>query len=103
LIHEELGFTPVDENIEVSRHGQSISFEYILEKNPDYLFVIDRSAVVGNSDINARQTIENDLVRKTDAYKNGRIVYLNPNYWYLSGGGLVSVSEMMQQILVSLQ
>ncbi|HZG73780.1 MAG TPA: siderophore ABC transporter substrate-binding protein [Chondromyces sp.] len=97
IIHDELGVTPVDENLEVSQHGQSITFEYIVEKNPDYLFVIDRGAVVGGES-SAKQVVENDLVKTTKAFKEGNIVYLDPGYWYLSGGGLISVAEMAKQI-----
>lgn len=97
LIHDVLGVTPVDKNIEVSTHGQSISFEYIVEKNPDYLFVVDRGAVVGGQS-SAKQVVENDLVKNTKAFKEGHIVYLNPEYWYVSGGGLVSVTEMVKEI-----
>ncbi|AKO92317.1 siderophore ABC transporter substrate-binding protein [Priestia filamentosa] len=97
IIHDELGVKPADPNIEASTHGQSVSFEYIVEKNPDYLFVIDRSAVVGGED-SAKKTIENDLVKKTNAYKEDHIIYLNPNYWYLSGGGLLSVPEMAKEV-----
>lgn len=101
LIHDVLGVTPVDKNIEVSTHGQSISFEYIVEKNPDYLFVVDRGAVVGGQS-SAKQVVENDLVKNTKAFKEGHIVYLNPEYWYVSGGGLVSVTEMIKEIEKSL-
>lgn len=98
IIHDVMGFKPVDESIQVSTHGQSISFEYIAEKNPDYLFVIDRNVAVGTSDAGAKQLVENQLVQKTKAYADGNIVYLDPDYWYLSGGGLISVAEMVKQI-----
>jgi iron complex transport system substrate-binding protein len=97
LIHDVFGVKPVDSNIKASTHGQSISFEYIVDKNPDYLFVIDRGAVVGGQS-GAKQVIENELVKKTTAFKEGHIVYLDPNYWYLSGGGLASVAEMVREI-----
>lgn len=104
LIHDVLGFAPVDENIEVSTHGQGIDFEYIAEKNPDFLFVVDRGAVVaGGGDSSAKQVIENELVKKTNAFKEGKIIYLDANYWYLSGGGLVSVAEMVKEVEASLQ
>ncbi|TCS93239.1 siderophore ABC transporter substrate-binding protein [Hazenella coriacea] len=97
LIHDEFGLAPADNKIEVSNHGQSISFEYIVEKDPDYLFVIDRGAVVGGQS-SAKQMVENELVKKTKAYQSGKIIYLDPNYWYLSGGGLGSVSEMVKEV-----
>ncbi|MFD2445362.1 siderophore ABC transporter substrate-binding protein [Bacillus sp. CGMCC 1.16607] len=97
IIHDVLGFGAVDQNIEVSTHGQSITFEYIMEKNPEVLFVIDRNVAVG-SEAGAKDTIENELVQKTTAYKDGKIIYLDPDYWYLSGGGLKSVQEMMKEV-----
>ncbi|WP_277673925.1 siderophore ABC transporter substrate-binding protein [Piscibacillus halophilus] len=97
IIHDVFGVKPADDSIEVATHGQNISFEFIVEKDPDYLYVIDRDAVVNNEEA-AKETIENDLVKKTTAYQNDQIVYLDPNYWYLSGGGLISVKEMVNEI-----
>ncbi|OPA79389.1 ABC transporter [Paenibacillus selenitireducens] len=103
LIHDVLGFEQSDSNIEVSTHGKSISFEYIVEKNPDYLFVVDRGAMSGGSgDSSAKQVVENDLVKNTNAFKDGKIVYLDPDYWYLSGGGLTSVPAMVDEVSKSL-
>lgn len=101
LIHDVFGVPAVDDTIEASTHGQSISFEYVAEKNPDYLFVVDRDAVVteeGKQAEPAAKLVENDLVKKTNAYKNGKIIYLDANYWYLSGGGLLSVPEMLKEV-----
>ena len=104
IIHDVLGFAPVDENIEVSTHGQGVDFEYIAEKNPDFLFVVDRGAVVADGgDSSAKQVVENELVETTNAFKDGKIIYLDPNFWYLSGGGLVSVAEMVKEIEATLK
>ncbi|MET3318714.1 UNVERIFIED_ORG: iron complex transport system substrate-binding protein [Peribacillus simplex] len=97
IIHDVFGVPAVDDKLEVSTHGQSISFEYIAEKDPDYLFVVDRDAVAGDGAA-AKKTVENDIVKNTKAYKEGNIVYLDPNYWYLSGGGLESVDSMVKEI-----
>ncbi|WP_158737851.1 siderophore ABC transporter substrate-binding protein [Alteribacillus sp. YIM 98480] len=96
ILHDEFGFAEADQNIEASTHGQSISFEYIAEENPDYLFVVDRGAAVGGES-SAQQVIENEIVKQSKAYENDNIFYLDPNYWYLSGGGLASVSEMAKE------
>ena len=99
IIHDVFGVKPVDENIDASTHGMNVSFEYVMEQNPDILYVIDRGAVVGGAESDsAKQLVENELVENTNAYKNDKIHYLNPEFWYLSGGGLVSVSEMVKQI-----
>ncbi|GIN22261.1 MAG TPA: ABC transporter [Bacillus bacterium] len=97
-IHDVLGFKAADENIEVSPHGQGISFEYILETNPDILFVIDRNAAIEEDSEPAKETIENDLVKKTKAYEDGKIIYLDADYWYLSGGGLQSIKAMIKGV-----
>ena len=101
IIHDVFGFKPADEKIEVSTHGQNITFEYVLKTNPGILFVIDRDAAIGG-DASAKDSIENDLVIKTDAYKNDKIVYLNGEYWYLSGGGLLSMKEMVKEVEAAL-
>jgi len=74
----------------------------VKEKNPDYIFVIDRAAVVSSGGQLAKDTFNNDLVKQTNAYKNGKIIYLDPYYWYLSGGGLVSVSRMIDEVAAAL-
>lgn len=38
------------------------------------------------------------MIKTTKAYKENHVVYLDPNYWYLSGGGLISVSEMVKEV-----
>ncbi|HZG88403.1 siderophore ABC transporter substrate-binding protein [Paenibacillus sp.] len=99
IIHDVFGFAPVDPNIEVSTHGMSVTFEYIVEKNPDYLFVVDRNAVVAaEGAAPASALMENELVKNTKAYQDGNIIYLDPSFWYVSGGGLVSVPEMVKEV-----
>ena len=97
VIHDVLGMKEAVQNLEVARHGQTASNEFIQEANPDYLFVIDRSAVVDKNATNKAE-IENKLIQQTTAYKNGKIVYLDPEVWYLSGGGIISVNKMIGAI-----
>jgi len=102
LIHDVFGVEATDENIEASTHGKNVSFEYVKEENPDILYVIDRGAAIGEES-SAKTVVENQLVESTNAYKNDDIVYLNADYWYLSGGGLISVEEMMNEVDESLE
>lgn len=97
FIHEALGVKPAVDNLEVSRHGQPVSSEFIQQTNPDYLFVIDRGAVV-NKKAADKSEIENVLVQQTNAYKNGKVIYLNPEIWYLAGGGILSVAAMVDEV-----
>ncbi len=95
VIHDDFGFAQADENIEVSTHGQSVSYEYVLEKNPDIIFVIDRSQAIGE-DTSKDNISENELIKETNAGKNNKIVTLQPDVWYLSGGGLESTKLMIE-------
>ena len=49
-----------------------------------------------------QSVVENDLIEDTKAMQNDNIYYLDPDFWYLSGGGLVSVAEMVDEIDTSL-
>lgn len=96
-VYSEFGFEPIDKNIAVSNHGSSISFEYILEKNPPYILVIDRAAVVGGS-TTAKMTLENQLVKATTAYQDDKIIYLNSEIWYVASGGLGTTLTMIEDL-----
>lgn len=102
IIHDDFNIIPVDENIEVSNHGMNVSFEYVAEMNPDYIFVIDRDAATGG-EAEAATILDNDLINQTNAAQDNNIIHLTPDFWYLSGGGLVSVSEMIDEIEKGIQ
>lgn len=97
ILHNTLGFKEADTNIEGSTHGQSVTYEYILEKNPDHLFVVDRASVVGG-ETDASTAMENDIVKETEAYKEGRIHYLNAEVWYITSGGFTGTEMMLDEI-----
>lgn len=101
LIHDILDIEPVDKSLKVGTHGKSINSEYILEKNPDFIFVIDRNVIVGNQE-KAKDILNNALILKTKAAQNNKIIYLDPQYWYLSGGGLESLEAMIKEVAKAL-
>ena len=98
MVFDQFGFTPADQNIEVSGHGQSISNEYLKEKDAQYLFIIDRGAVTGSTAQSAKEVVENELVKTTTAYKEGHIIYVNPQAWYVGGAGLLATDEILTEI-----
>ena len=100
VIHDVYGVKPADEKIEVSTHGSNASFEYVRDTNPDILFVVDRdAAVTPEGESGTKAAIENEIVGATNAAKNGKIVYLDPQVWYLSGGGLTSETQKVEDVL----
>lgn len=96
FVHDLFGFTPVDENIESSRHGMDVSFEYVLEKNPDVIFVLDRTAAIGGD--NSSDFTDNALIQETTAYQNDKIITLSPDVWYLTEGGSTAFETMMEEV-----
>ena len=103
IIHNSFGFAEADANIEsTGSHGAKVSFEYIADLNPNYLFVVDRGAVVGG-EASASGTLDNELVNSTDAAKNGNIVYLDPAVWYTATGGFNSTLQMVDEVSAAIQ
>lgn len=97
LVHDVFGFKQADDQIEASTHGQSVSYEYILEKNPGILFVVDRTKAIGGDD-SKDNVSANELVAQTNAGKNDQVISLQPDVWYLSGGGLESMKLMVEDV-----
>ncbi|MGO1520166.1 MAG: siderophore ABC transporter substrate-binding protein [Sphingobacterium sp.] len=102
IIHDVFGVAPADETIESSTHGQSVSNEFIKEVNPDILFVIDRGAAIKRESASLEQ-FANPLIEQTNAFKNDKIVFLNAEIWYLSGGGLKSIKMMLDEVESAIQ
>ena len=102
IIGVEIGFenVGVDADIDTSTHGNEASFEFIVDKNPEYIFVMDRDAAIATEGAQlAQEILENELVMGTDAYKNGRIVYLaHPAVWYTAEGGVTALDLMLADL-----
>lgn len=102
LIGVEVGFDNigVDADVDTSTHGNEASFEFIVDKNPDYIFVMDRDAAIGTDGAQLAQDImENELVQSTDAYQNGNLIYLeHPAVWYTAEGGVQALDVMLQDL-----
>jgi iron complex transport system substrate-binding protein len=103
VIHDLFGVAPVTNTDEITEatHGDSISFEFILEKNPQYLFVIDRDVATGGQSEpgqSVAEVLDNELLAETDAWKNGNVVYLDPATWYLANSGINTFASMVAEV-----
>ena len=102
IIGREVGYENigVDAEIDTSTHGNEASFEFIVEKGPEYIFVLDRDAAIQTEGAQlAQEVMENDLVKGTQAYQNGNIVYLaHPAVWYTAEGGITALDLMLQDL-----
>lgn len=87
-LHEKTGMAPAIADLNAAEnHGNVLTHEAIAEANPDWLFVLDRGAAVGEEGASAEQTLKTPLVEGTNAWKNGHVVYLPAAEMYIGGGG----------------
>lgn len=98
-LHTELGFEPAVVDFKKGTHGDPISFEYLLDVDPDVIFVVDRDGAIDVSNSAARATLDNELVKSTKAYKNNHIIYLDSANWYVVVSGLSTVEQMVAEVM----
>ena len=99
-VYNDFGFKPATTDIEASSHGSDFSYESLLSVNPEVLLIIDRTA----SDVETiKADIENDIIKQTRAYKEGKIVYLDGVNWYFSSNGVTTEADKLDEILDELK
>lgn len=97
-LHKELGLPEVIDGLEDTAHGESISFEFVREANPDWILVLDRVAAIGAEGESAQATLDNAIIADTTAAKEGHIVYLNAAGFYIASGGIQSTLDTLSII-----
>lgn len=99
VLFDNYGVQPAQAASGDSRHGQSISFEFILQANPDWLLVLDRDSAIGREGAAAERLLDNALIKATNAGKKNQIVYLNAMNWYvLDNAGITALRQNVQQL-----
>lgn len=110
ILAAELGGNNLGETVgetEKATHGEDASWETIINLNPEYIFVLDRSTATGSAEegvLGAKEVIENELIRELDCYKEGKIIYLirHANVWYTSTGGVQALDTMLSDLEAAL-
>lgn len=102
FIYDVLGFKPAASFKQTGRHGNVVSSEFILQTNPEWLFVLDRDNAIGRKEgQSAQQVLDNPLIRKSKAWQNQHVVYLDSSSLYIAGG-LQSYSRLMDTVSAAL-
>lgn len=99
MIYEDLGFTPVDPKLDSDRLGVNVSYEYVKETNPQYIFVVDRNYAHSNIEGSVADVFKTPLLASTQAVKNNNLVTLHSKLWFYVTGGYKATTEMFEQIL----
>ncbi|WP_407295878.1 ABC transporter substrate-binding protein [Stutzerimonas zhaodongensis] len=79
---------------------QPMDANAVLAADPEVIFIIDRSAAIGAEPLTT-EALRASPLSATSAGRNGRIVYLDPALWYLSGGGLLSLSLQLDEAVAA--
>lgn len=102
-VYNEVGMPSALADVKDGDHGgDAVTFEFLLEVNPDWVFVIDRDAGTGESTGAAAALLDNELFNQIKAAKNGHVVYLDPQAAYITMNGYTGVMLMLDQVLAGL-
>lgn len=99
FVFDALGVKPASSAIEAGLHGQPISSEFIQQADPDILYVVDRTAVMERRPVLTADAIANPLLRQTTAWKQGRVVFVDADAWYVAGASVTSLRIVIDDVM----
>ena len=80
-------------------HGQPVSSEFILQADPDIVYVVDRTAVMERRPALDANSLANPLLRQTKAWKNGRVVFADAQAWYVTAASPTSLAIVIHDVI----
>ncbi len=99
FIHHVAGVKKAD--TDTQEKGLSATSAYLELKNPDLIFIVDRSAAIGQTPMDPHHFNKAEFAA-VNAVKEGKVIYLTPKLWYLSGQGLQSIERQLDEVLDAL-
>lgn len=102
MIFDTMGFTPADDNIKNSKHGQNVTNEYVAEKNPSIIFAMDRGQAIGGKST-AKNALGNDVIKDVDAIKDNKVYELDPKLWYFASGSTTTAIKQIEEVEKALE
>ena len=103
FVFDALGVKPASTAVEAGLHGQPISSEFIQQANPDIIYVVDRTAVMEHRPVMTAEQMANPLLRQTNAWKNGRVVFVDADAWYITAASVTSLKRVIDDVLKGYQ
>ena len=99
---DSLGFTPAVAAADLpgqegSAHGDTVTNEFILTANPDWIIAFDRGAATGEGS-SAEETLDNEIVERTTAAQNDAIIYLPASELYIVINGLTAIHNVLDTV-----
>ena len=71
----------------------------IAKANPDWFIVLDRGAINDGEETAAKTLANHEELSKTDAVKEDRVFYVEPNPWYVVTGGVSNLTTITDQMI----
>jgi iron complex transport system substrate-binding protein len=99
FVFNALGVKPASPTVETGLHGQPVSSEFIQQANPDVIYIVDRTAVMEHQPVLNAETLGNPLLRQTNAWKNGRVVFGDAEAWYITAASPSSIKLVIDDVI----
>jgi iron complex transport system substrate-binding protein len=99
FVFNALGVKPASPTVETGLHGQPISSEFIQQANPDIIYIVDRTAVMERRPVLNAASVSNPLLRQTNAWKNGRVVFVDAEAWYITAASPTSLKLVIDDVI----
>ena len=103
FVFSALGVKPAGPAADTGLHGQPVSSEFIQQANPDIVYVVDRTAVMERRPALNAESLSNPLLRQTKAWKNGRVVFVDAQAWYVTAASPTSLRIVVDDVLKGYQ
>ncbi|MCL2169626.1 MAG: ABC transporter substrate-binding protein [Defluviitaleaceae bacterium] len=101
FIFDEFGFAPLDMDLQMwtDQHGFQINSEFLLEHNPDVIFLLDRTHPPTGWGSATDNFMNDAIVQRTNAFINGHIYSGLPMAsWYTVVGGFSSARQKIEDV-----
>src|SRR5690606_13817278 len=103
-VYNEVGMPSALDSVKDGDHGgDAVTFDFLLEVNPAWVFVVDRDAGTTENTGAAQALLDNELFNQTTAAKEGQIVYLDAQAAYITMNGYQAVTLLLDQVIAGLQ
>lgn len=99
FIFNDLGVKPASRELDTALHGQPISSEFILKTNPDIIYIVDRTAVMESRPTINSESLNNPLLKETKAWKNGKVIFVDAEAWYITAASPTSLKLIIDDVL----
>ncbi len=103
FVFNAFGVKPASTVVDTSLHGQPISSEFIKQADPDILYIVDRTAVMEHRPTIDAERMSNPLLRQTKAWKNGKVVFVDADAWYITAASPTSMHILIDDVIKGYQ